>query len=116
MLRTFILLLFASLVTSCGMSAEEIKQAQAERRAAQIAYVTPICESYGFVKGTQAMAACVQSEINQRLEQQRRAWQAVSDAGRAMQSYGKDDDNESMIKRDNVSCRQRGQYLECHRW
>lgn len=98
------------------MSAEEIKQAQAERRAAQIAYVTPICESYGFVKGTQAMAACVQSEINQRLEQQRRAWQAVSDAGRAMQSYGKDDDNESMIKRDNVSCRQRGQYLECHRW
>jgi len=96
-LRTFIFfLMFGSIAACSGKSAEE-------RRREQIQEFTQVCQQYGFKTGTNAMAQCIQTEIAKAEEARRRAWQAISDAGEALQGP----------RTTNTSCSQWGNRIDC---
>ena len=65
-------------LVGCGVSYEE-------RRKAQISAATDLCVSYGFTRGTNAIAQCVQTATARAEADRIRRWQAIKEAGEALQ-------------------------------
>ena len=89
-------LIVGSIAACSGQTAEE-------RRKEQIREFTQVCQQYGFKSGTNSMAQCIQTEIAKAEEARRRAWQAISDAGEALQGP----------RTTNTSCSQWGNRIDC---
>ena len=78
-MKKLLLILGLSLgLVGCGVSYEE-------RRKAQISAATDLCVSYGYSRGTSAIAQCIQTETARAEEDRRRRWQAIAEAGEALQ-------------------------------
>ena len=88
--------MLGSIAACSGKSAQE-------RRKEQIQEFTQVCQQYGFRTGTNEMAQCIQTEIAKAEEARRRAWQAISDAGKALQGP----------PTTNTSCTQWGNSIDC---
>ena len=84
-------------IAACGGKTVE------ERRSEKIREFTQVCQQYGFESDTDAMAQCIQTEIAKAEEARRRAWKAISDAGKALQGP----------TTTNTSCTQWGNRINC---
>ena len=82
------------LLISCGMSEEEIKAQREAQYKQDMASVQRQCDSFGYQRSDQFFPFCVQTQYKALLEARRAeyqqrvaAYQAISNAGRAMQGY-----------------------------